>query len=144
MPSPAWFDLDKPIRAYSVEEYNLLLYGSRDSKGEPENPKVTGLYHKYTKTLLNRDISNKSKHTQEKSQSLVAEMECTDCHGKRLNEAALSCEINGYSIADFCGMELTQLRAVLTQITDQTVSVLVQTIIEGLDRMIEIGLPYRI
>ena len=136
------FDLDKPIRAYSVEEYNLLLYGSRDSKGEPENPKVTGLYHKYTKTLLNRDISNKSKHTQEKSQSLVAEMECTDCHGKRLNEAALSCKINGYSIADFCGMELTQLRAVLTQITDQTVSVLVQTIIEGLDRMIEIGLPY--
>lgn len=136
------FDLDKPIRAYSGEEYNLLLYGSRDGRGEPENPKVTGLYHKYTKTLLNRDISNKSKHTQEKSQSLVAEMECTACHGKRLNEAALRCKINGHSIADLCGMELTGLREVLTQITDQTVSVLVQTIIEGLDRMIEIGLPY--
>lgn len=39
-------------------------------------------------------------------------------------------------------MELTQLREVLSQITDQTVGVLVQTIIEGLDRMIEIGLPY--
>lgn len=136
------FDLDKPIKDYSTEEYNLLLYGSRDGKGEPENPKVTGLFHKYTKTLLNRDISNKSRHTQEKSQSLVAEMECTDCHGKRLNEAALSCKINGYSIADLCGMELTQLREVLSQITDQTVGVLVQTIMEGLDRMIEIGLPY--
>lgn len=134
--------MDKPIRAYSSEEYNLLLYGSRDGKGEPENPKVTGLYHKYTKTLLNRDISNKSKHTQEKSQSLVAEIECTDCRGQRLNEAALGCKINGYSIADLCGMELTQLREVLSQITDQTVGVLVQTIIEGLDRMIEIGLPY--
>ena len=38
------FDLDKLIRAYSGEEYNLLLYGSRDGKGEPETQKVTGLY----------------------------------------------------------------------------------------------------
>ena len=136
------FDLDKPIRAYSGEEYNLLLYGSRDGKSEPENRNVTGLYHKYTKTLLNRDISNKSRHTLEKSQSLVAEMECTDCHGRRLNEAALNCKINGHSISDMCAMELTQLREVLSQITDQTVGVLVQTIIEGLNRMIEIGLPY--
>ena len=71
------FDLDKPVKEYSREEYNLLLYGSRGDAGAPENPKVTGLYHKYTKTLLNRDISGKSRHTQEKSQSLVAELECT-------------------------------------------------------------------
>lgn len=136
------FDLDKPVKDYTSEEYNLLLYGSRDGKGEPENTKVTGIFHKYTKTLLNRDISSKSKHTQKKSQDLVTEMECTECHGKRLNEEVLSCKINGYSIADLCEMELTQLREVLSQITDQTVGVLVQTLIEGLDRMIEIGLPY--
>lgn len=136
------FDLNKPIKEYSSEEYNLLLYGSRDGKGGPENPKVTGLFHKYTKTLLNRDVSNKSKHTQEKLQNLVSELECTGCHGKRLNEAALCCKIQGHSIADMCGMELTQLRDVLSKITNQTVGVLVQTIIEGLDRMIGIGLPY--
>lgn len=136
------FDLDKPIREYSSEEYNLLLYGSRDGKGEPENPKVTGLFHKYTKTLLNRDISNKSKHTQEKSRHLIAEVECTDCHGMRLNEIALNCKIGGYSIADLCVMELTQLRDVLLQIADPTVELLVQTLVEGLERMIEIGLPY--
>lgn len=136
------FDLDKPVREYTKEEYNLLLYGSRDGRGEPENPKVAGLFHKYTKTLLNRDISKKSKHTKEKSQNLLVESECTDCRGKRLNEAALNCKIEGYSIADMCDMELTLLRKVLRQITDRTVTVLVQTIIEGLDRMIEIGLPY--
>lgn len=136
------FDLDKPIKEYSKEEYNLLLYGSRDGGGEPEHPKVTGLFHKYTKTLLNRDITNKSRHTQEKSQNLVAEMECPDCHGKRLNEAALSCKIGGFSIADMCEMELEQLRGVLLSIDDQSVGLLVQTLVEGLDRMIEIGLPY--
>ena len=136
------FDLDKPLKEYSDEEYNLLLYGSRNGMDKPENPKGTGIYHKYTKTLLNRDISNKSRHTQEKSQNLIAETVCTECHGQRLNQAALSCKINGCSIADLCGMELTQLREVLLQITDKTVDVLVQTLIEGLDRMIEIGLPY--
>ena len=136
------FDLNKPVKDYSEEEYNLLLYGSRDGKGEPENPKVTGIIHKYTKTLLNRDISSKSRHTQEKSQNLIVEAECTDCHGKRLNETVLSCRINGYSIADMCSMELTRLKEVLSQINEPTVDVLVQTIIEGLDRMIEIGLPY--
>ena len=136
------FDLDKPVKEYTDEEYNLLLYGARDGKGDQEHPKVTGIYHKYTKTLLNRDISSKSRHTREKSQNLIAEIECTDCHGKRLNEAALSCTIDGYSIADMCGMELTQLRKVLSEIADPTVGVLVQTLVEGLDRMIEIGLPY--
>ncbi|MCH1982683.1 excinuclease ABC subunit UvrA [Ruminococcus sp. OA3] len=136
------FDLDKPVREYTGEEYNLLLYGSRDGRGEPENPKVTGLFHKYTKTLLNRDISSKSRHTQDKSQNLISEIECTDCRGKRLNDTVLNCRIGGYSIADMCGMELTQLREVLSQISDQTVGVLIQTMIEGVDRMIEIGLPY--
>ncbi|MCB5712029.1 ATP-binding cassette domain-containing protein [Lactonifactor longoviformis] len=136
------FDLDKPIKEYSREEYNLLMYGSQNGKGEPENPKVTGLIHKYTKTLLNRDISIKSKHTQEKSQTLISEIECTSCRGQRLSEAALRCKIEGYSIADMCDMELTQLREVLSQLSVPTVDVLIQTLIEGLDRMIEIGLPY--
>ena len=136
------FDLDKPISEYSTEEYNLLLYGSRDGKGEAENPKVIGVSHKFTKTFLNRDISSKSKHTQEKSQNMIAEIECTECHGKRLNETALGCKIGGYSIANLCEMELTQLREVLSQLKEPTVDLLVQTLIEGLDRMIEIGLPY--
>lgn len=136
------FDLDKPVRDYTEEEYNLLLYGARDGGEEPENPKVSGLLRQYTKTLLNRDISGKSRHTQEKLQNLMVERECAACHGKRLNEAALGCKINGYSIADLCGMELTQLRAALERIEDPTVGALVQTIIEGLDRMIDIGLPY--
>lgn len=136
------FDLDNPIKKYTKEEYNLLIYGSRDGKGKPENPKVTGLYHKYTKTLLNRDISNKSKHTQDKSQNLISKIKCNDYHGKRLNKTVLNCKINGYSIADMCEMELIQLREVLLQINNQTVEILVQTIIEGLDWMKEINLPY--
>lgn len=140
--SSGFFDLDKPVKEYSSEEYNLLLYGSRDGKSEPENTKITGLFHKYTRSLLNRDISDKSKYTKDKLQNLTAEEECTDCHGKRLNEVVLNCKINGYSIADMCDIELTELREVLSQLSDKNVNMLVQTLIEGLNRMIDIGLPY--
>lgn len=125
------FDLDKPVKDYSAGEYNLLLYGSRDGKGKPENSKVTGLFRKYTSTLLNRDISDKSKHTRDKSKHLITEMECSDCHGKRLNQGALNCKINGYSIADMSDMELTQLREVLAKINDKNVDMLVQTRLRG-------------
>lgn len=136
------FDTKKPLREYSEEEYNLLLYGSRDGKSDPENPKVVGLVNKYNRTLLNRDNSSKSKHTQEKAQNLITETQCSDCKGKRLNKTVLECTINGYSIADMCEMELTELQNTLLTITDKTVSVLVETLVEGLGRMIEIGLPY--
>ena len=136
------FDLDKPIKDYTQEEYNLLLYGSRDGKSQPENSKVTGIYHKYEKTLLNRDISDKSKHTKEKSQQFIVEEACDACHGNRLNEVSLNCKILGYSIADMCNMELTQLCHVLSQIAEPTVQILIQNLIAGLDRMITIGLSY--
>ncbi|MGL5435560.1 MAG: ATP-binding cassette domain-containing protein [Lachnospiraceae bacterium] len=136
------FDSDKPLKDYSAAEYNLLLYGSRDGKSQPENPKVEGLVNKYTRTLLNRDNSSKSKHTRDKAQHLIAEKSCPDCSGRRLNNTALTCYINGYSIADLCAMELVDMREVLSHITDRSVDILVQSLISGLDRMIEIGLPY--
>lgn len=137
-----FFDADKALKKYSTEEYNLLLYGSRDGISEPENPKFEGIYNRYARVLLNRDNSDKSKHTQEKVKNLIIETECPNCQGKRLNETALASKILGFSIADMCGMELTELKEVLSKISNKTVDILVQSLTEGLDRMIEIGLPY--
>ena len=49
------FDLDKPIKAYTAEEYHLLLYGTRSDDGEVVHPKVSGLVNKYTKKMCIRD-----------------------------------------------------------------------------------------
>ena len=65
------FDLDKPVRDYTKRNITCFFTapvtaagGAGGSEGKP------GLYNFYKK-LLNRDISNKSRHTREKSQSLV-------------------------------------------------------------------------
>lgn len=138
----ALFDLDKPIQAYSEEELHLFLYGSRTKNGVQENPKVPGIVHKYKQTYLNRDISQMSKTTKEKAEKFTTQMPCTSCHGKRLNDKALSVKMNGYSIADMCEMELCELLEVLNGIKEKEVDSLLCSLKAGISRMIEIGLGY--
>ncbi|WP_413927215.1 ATP-binding cassette domain-containing protein [Clostridioides sp. ZZV14-6048] len=83
-----------------------------------------------------------SKHTKEKSERLITDEECPQCHGKRLNKDALNCTILGYSIADMGNMEFTELYNLLSQINDKKVETVVNALTDGLKRMIDIGLPY--
>lgn len=136
------FDNDKKVRDYTTEEKNLLLYGSKDGKGHQEYKQVEGLAHQYSRYFLNRDISQMSKSHNEKQQKLLKEEECPQCHGLRLNEAALACKINGYNIADYCDMEFVQLREELYKIKDAKALTIVKSLTDGLTRLIEIGLPY--
>ena len=136
------FDINKPIKDFSKEEYNLLLYGSREIGGPKENPKITGIYNKYSSRYLNRDISSRTKNIKDKAASLIKEDLCPVCKGKRLNKTALSSKILGYSIADMCDMELTELVKVLNKINDKRVDILVESLICGLQRIIDIGLSY--
>lgn len=136
------FDIEKPLEQYTKEEYNLLLYGSKEEKGEQEHAKVQGLFHQYNRLYLKRDISNMSKHTQEKSAHLIQEEECPLCHGKRLNKEVLNCKIQGYTIADMCEMEFTELKEVLLTITDKRAETIIKSLTDSLERMISIELPY--
>jgi excinuclease UvrABC ATPase subunit len=131
------FDVDKPLKKYSAEEYSLLLYG-----GAQANSKIEGLYNQYIRLYLKRDLSHMSSHHKHKSESLLMQKECPSCRGKRLNHAARTCLINGYSIADLCEMELAALRSVLQQIDDPRVRTVLDSICAGLTRMIDIGLSY--
>lgn len=136
------FDVNKPLKDYSKEEYNLLVYGSRDGKGPREHKHVEGLFNQYTRLLLNRDLTNMSDVQKRKAERFVKESECPICHGKRLNEKTLSCKILGYNIYDMCMMEFTALRDVLSQVHDPRVGEVVHALCDSLTRMIEIGLPY--
>lgn len=134
-----FFDLDKPIKDYSKEELNLLLYGCNDKKGKKI---IEGLQNEYERKYLKRDLSNMSDSTKNKSKNLVEEKICPICNGRRLNNKVLNCKIEGYSIADMCEMEFTELREVLLKIKDKRAETLVNSLVKSLTRLIDIGLPY--
>lgn len=137
-----FFNPDKKYRDFSEKEKNLLWYGAETKDGERVNKKLEGIYNHFTRLWLKRDLSDKSETTQNRAQELLEQKECPACHGMRLNEKTLSCKILGYSIAEMCNMEFTQLRTVLGQIEDKRAETIKETLIATLTRMIDIGLPY--
>ena len=136
------FDLDKKWEDYSEQEKNLLLYGAREKGGEQIHKKVEEIYNHLNRLLLNKDRSDSSETLQKRIEALIKQEECPACQGKRLNQNARSCLINGYSISDFCEMEFRKLRDNLQEIDDERGQTIVQSLSASLDRMIEIGLPY--
>lgn len=136
------FDLDKPIKDYNEEELNVLLYGSKKRDEKLENPKVIGLINKYQQIYLNRDLSSMSKTMKAKAKKYTKLKPCSCCNGKRLNNKVLECRIQGYSIAEMCDLELTELIEIINRIEDKSVASLLESLKAGIERMINIGLPY--
>jgi excinuclease ABC A subunit len=64
------------------------------------------------------------------------------CKGARLSQAALGSKIDGYNIADLAAMEIGDLIPVLRLMTDPVAEPVVQTLIERLGHLVDIGLDY--
>ena len=136
------FDLDKKWRDYTEKEKKLLLYGAEEPGGKRISKQVEGIHNMMNRLLLKRDSSEMGETSAKRLASYVHPSECPVCHGKRLNEAALSCKVAGHAINEMCEMEFTKLHKVLKTITDPQAQSMVESLILTLSRMIDIGLPY--
>ncbi|MFC9437757.1 ATP-binding cassette domain-containing protein [Nocardia sp. NPDC057030] len=141
------FDPDKKIEDYSPVELQDLLYGA-GGKVELAFAKGTwkanyeGIAAKFTRTRLQRDTSALSEKTREQIRQFLTEGICPTCHGARLNAQALATKINDRNIADWAGLQITDLLAVLEEITDPAAAGLAAAIRTSLQRVIDIGLGY--
>ncbi|MFQ6329937.1 ATP-binding cassette domain-containing protein [Nocardia sp. CWNU-33] len=141
------FDPDKKLADYSAEEFQDLLYGT-GGKVELTFSKGTwkanyeGVAAKFTRTRLQRDTSTLSEKTREQMQKFLTEGVCPTCSGARLNAEALATKINGRNIADWSGLQITDLMAVLDEITDPAALGLAAAIRTALQRVADIGLGY--
>ncbi|HLJ33958.1 MAG TPA: excinuclease ABC subunit UvrA, partial [Ktedonobacteraceae bacterium] len=137
-----FFDNDKKIAEYTPEELDLLLYSEpRQHKGLPYNT-YEGLVYKFNRKFVARDIQTLSPRIRQKVEPFLKLGPCPLCKGTRLNQAALSCKINGYNIAQFSAMEVDELLEVVKGITEPAAAPLVRTLTERLQHLVEIGLEY--
>ena len=136
------YNLDKKWKDYTEEERNLLLYGSRTKNGEREHKRIEGIKNQFQRLCLMKGPEEQNDNTLKRLNRFMRETVCPDCQGKRLNPEALSCKVQGYTITEMCEMEFTHLREILLTIEDPRVTVVVKNLIDGLTRMIDIGLPY--
>ncbi len=136
-----FFDNDKQIAEYTPEELDLLLYSEpRKHTGLPYNT-YEGLVYKFNRKFIARDIQTLSPRIRQQVEPFLKLGPCPLCKGARLNQAALSCRINGYNIADMAAMEVDELLEVVKGITEPAAPI-VRTLTQRLHHLVEIGLEY--
>jgi excinuclease UvrABC ATPase subunit len=137
-----FFDNDKKIADYTPEELDLLLYSEpRRHTGLAYNT-YEGLVYKFNRKFIARDIQTLSPRIRQQVEPFLKLGPCPLCKGARLNQAALSCRINGYTIADLSAMEVDELLEVVKDLKDLAAAPIVRTLIERLQHLVEIGLEY--
>ena len=134
--------LDKKYKDFSEKERNILLYGAEERGGKQLSKNVEGIELYFSRLMIKTSSAEVKDATLKKMMSLVEEKTCPVCEGKRLNDAALSCKVAGYSIDEMCEMEFIKLRDVLLGIEDKRAATIVEALVASLTRMIDIGLPY--
>src|SRR6266704_59435 len=136
-----FFDNDKKIAEYTPEELDLLLYSEpRKHTGLPYNT-YEGLVYKFNRKFIARDIQTLSPRIRQQVEPFLKLGPCPLCKGARLNQAALSCRINGYTIADLSAMEVDELLEVVKDLKDPAAPI-VRTLTERLQHLVDIGLEY--
>lgn len=138
-----FFDNDKKLSDYDQDELKLLLYSE---KLKPQNPSQAwhksadyiGVIPRIVDSFLN--VSG-GKYKKELDKIVKTDI-CPSCQGTRLSSKVLSAKIKGNSIADCCDMSVIDLSKFVTDITDASVSTIVDDLKRKLANLCDVGLAY--
>ncbi|SER03758.1 ATP-binding cassette domain-containing protein [Actinokineospora terrae] len=143
------FDADKPVKDYTKDELELLLYGSDfqtdrlDDLGNVAVNDYEGLVDRFTRRFVKPGLDSLKPNDRKHVEPLVDKKPCRACKGTRLAQAVLKSRIDGHNIADLSALQVTDLIDVLRKM-EKTIgdgSVL-RPPIAALTRMDEVGLGY--
>ena len=141
-----YFDCDKPLKDYTDEEWQQFLHGegkfSTVRGGIPLEGNYEGVIRRFTRMFVQKGSSEISASTREKIEHYIRYAPCPACRGTRLNQAALSCRINGLNIAEMAELEIEQLIPVVAAIDAPAGRTLVADLLRRLEHLRDIGLGY--
>lgn len=141
------FDNDKKLDDYSAEEMHTLLHSKpykvkMDFGGKPVNLTSEGIVDKFSRKYITGDLKTYSERTQKSVTPYMTDGPCNLCKGARLSQTILACKINGLNIAEMAAMEVDDLIEVVRKIDDPVAAPMVESLVERLQHMIDIGLEY--
>ncbi|WP_235836349.1 ATP-binding cassette domain-containing protein [Enterococcus timonensis] len=139
-----FFDNDLPIKDYSKEQLDKLLYAKPEKVEslliEGMNSTYEGLVEKFQRQQIN--TANVSEAAAKKMKPFLAEENCYACHGTRFNPQVLACKINGQNLPEMLALQIDELLAVLAEIKNEEVAPLLASLVERLKNLADIGLDY--
>ena len=148
------FDLKTPLCDITDDALQEVLYGSLENvRIDKELVHTSSDYFvsfdgiiKYLRNVMDNDDSTAG---QKWADQFLAECECPECHGQRLNREALSYKIWDKNIAELASMDISELREWLNHVEEhldhqqQQIAVeILKEIRTRLDFLLEVGLDY--
>ena len=106
--------MDKPLKDFTKKEMDIILYGSKEPINYEINSrggtsyKKTGFIEGVVSLIERRFAETNSSMSREWYGSFMADLECPTCHGRRLNEMALSVQVGGKNIIEWTQMSIKQ------------------------------------
>ncbi|MFJ6673549.1 ATP-binding cassette domain-containing protein [Actinosynnema sp. NPDC091369] len=138
-----FYDPDKKLQDFTDEEWDAFLHRETTKvKIGKTNVTYEGLLVKVQRLFLGKDRESLQPHIRAFVDRAVTFTECPACHGARLNAAALSCKIDGRTIADCSTMQISDLADWIAKLDAPSVGPVLTTLKELLDNLVEIGLGY--
>ena len=107
------FSVDTPVKDLPEDALKLILYGSNGEKFPVKRPWEGGNTHMtdfegIINNLDRRYRETSSQYMKDEISDYMSEIECPECHGKRLKKEALSVTVAGINIYQFCEMSVTK------------------------------------
>lgn len=145
------FDPDLPIKDFSEEKYNLLVYGPPEGerafstyyyKVGNRDIEWDGILPRFVRLYINRDLTKLKITSQEDVLAMTTHTACPTCEGSGLNPKVLECKINGLNIAHYDHLELTDLLEELAKIQDPVGKSIAQQVLPNVRQLVDLGLGY--
>ncbi|MDA3814748.1 MAG: excinuclease ABC subunit UvrA, partial [Patescibacteria group bacterium] len=138
-------DLDKPIKDYSKEDLDFLLYSPKIVLSNKDQGFVQSFSHEGIITRLTgraMDLRGVSENKEKKEKKYWKELPCKFCNGTRLSKKALSSKINGKNIGDFSHMQIDKFIEEISRVKIHEAKELVERIIEKIKNLVDVDLGY--
>ncbi len=146
--------LDKPFRDLTEKQKNIILYGTNEPINFRYVSRTGNMYHNAKRpfegvvtSLERRYLSSTSKAVRNWIESMMNDIPCDSCHGKKLNQEALSVYIDGLNINEVSELSILHLVEFLNNInlTDKEFEIarpIIKEIKARLGFLINVGLDY--
>ncbi|AIO18347.1 UvrABC system protein A [Candidatus Izimaplasma bacterium HR1] len=149
------FSLKVPVKDMDPKHLHIVLYGTKEKidfkfggkKSDAYLYEKSSKYEGIIRNLERRYMETKSRFMREWIEGYMNEITCPVCHGKKLNEKALSVKVGGIDIIDLTDMSVKETIHFFENIklnkTDQKISEMVlKEVIERLSFLNNVGLNY--
>ncbi|MDO8503603.1 MAG: excinuclease ABC subunit UvrA [bacterium] len=137
-----YFNMDKKLKDFEAEERDLLFYSQRVMFQDNEQYGANRWSFQGLVTRLQERNSKVHRSTSERDLIYYTVVDCSECHGGRLNKKSLEVKLEGKNIGEVANLPLDECLEFVKGVIHPHAEVIKPRLIESLESLINVGIGY--